>query len=226
MATTRAALATLILALWLVPAATGQEITVKPAEDSPGGGSEFLRPPGTPADRYAPPVDWTKIPAWRKTEFFGIRAQGKTFLYVVDCSGSMGQADRLVRAKREIRRGVGEMRFPQRFQIIFYNDLPLTMPGGGPQGADFSSKIQLTRWMDLIEADGETDPRGAMAQALSQKPDAIFLLSDGEFPPGSAASIARANKGKTPIHCIDFSGGSADLKAIAKASGGQYASRP
>jgi hypothetical protein len=226
MATTRAAIVLLSLAMLLSRAATAQEIIVKPAEDVPTGGSEFLRPPGTTSDPYAPAVDWTKVPAHRQTEFFGIRAQGKTFLYVVDCSGSMGQGDRLIRAKREIRRGVGEMRFPQRFQIIFYNDLPIPMPGGGPQGAEFSSKAQLTRWLELIDADGETDPRGAMAQALGQKPDAIFLLSDGEFPPGSVASIAKANKGKTPIHCIDFSGGSADLKAIAKASGGQYASRP
>ena len=226
MATTRAAIATLTLAVLGAGAATAQEIIVKAADDSPAAGSQFLRPPGTSSDSYAPPVDWTKIPPWRQTEFFGIRAQGKTFVYVVDCSGSMGDHDRLIRAKREIRRCVGEMRFPQRFQIIFYNDRPLTMPGGGPQGAEYASKVQLAHWMSLIEADGETDPRGAMALALGQKPDAIFLLSDGEFPPGTAASIAKLNKAKTPIHCVDFSGGSADLKAIAKASGGQYGSRP
>ena len=100
------------------------------------------------------------------------------------------------------------------------------MPGGGPQSAEYGTKMQLAHWMSLIDADGETDPRGAMALALGQKPDAVFLLSDGEFPEGAAAAIARANKGKTPIHCVDFSGGSTDLKAIAKASGGQYGSRP
>ncbi len=226
MTTTRAAIATLTLAMLGAGTAVAQEIIVKAAEDGTPAGSEFLRPPGASSDRYAPKVDWTTIPPWRQTEFFGIRAQGKTFLYVVDCSGSMAGHDRLIRAKREIRRCVGEMRFPQRFQVIFYNDRPLAMPGGGPQGAEYASKVQLARWLSLIDADGETDPRGAMALALGQKPDAIFLLSDGEFPPGTAESIARLNKGKTPIHCVDFSGDSADLKAIAKASGGQYGSRP
>lgn len=225
MATNRAVIVMLMLMLG-AGAATAQEIIVKAADETAQAGSQFLKPPGTSTDRYAPSVDWSTIPPWRQTEFFGIRAQGKTFLYVVDCSGSMGDLDRLVRAKREIRRCVGEMRFPQRFQIIFYNDRPLSMPGGGPQGADYGSKVQLAHWMSLIDADGETDPRGAMALALGQKPDAVFLLSDGEFPPGTAASIAKLNKAKTPIHCIDFSGGSADLKAIAKASGGQYGSRP
>ena len=226
MATSRRAIATLTLAMLGAGAATAQEIIVKAADEGTSTGSEFLRPPGSSTDRYAPVVDWTTIPPWRQTEFFGIRAQGKIFLYVVDCSGSMGEHDRLIRAKREIRRCVGEMRFPQRFQIIFYNDRPLTMPGGVPQGAEYASKMQLAQWLSLIDADGETDPRGAMALALGQKPDAIFLLSDGEFPPGTAASIAKLNKAKTPIHCVDFSGGSADLKAIAKASGGQYGSRP
>jgi hypothetical protein len=166
------------------------------------------------------------VPAWRQAEFFGIRAQGKTFLYVVDCSGSMDVNDRLIRAKREIRRSVGQMKFPQRFEIIFYNDKPRPMPGGVPQSTEYSSKMQLAHWMDLIEADGGTDPRGAMTLALGQKPDAVFLLSDGEFPDGAVEAIAKSNKGKTPIHCIDFSGNSTDLKAIAKGSGGQYASRP
>ena len=38
------------------------------------------------------------------------------------------------------------MRFPQRFHIIFYNDRPMAMPGGGPQGADFGTKTQLAQW--------------------------------------------------------------------------------
>ncbi len=225
MATLRAAVILGFLAVTTAMPAGAQEITIKP-EGTPAKTSEFLRPPGIVSDPYAPNVDWSRIPPWRKTEFFGIRAQGKTFLYVVDCSGSMGDYDRLVRAKREIRRSIGEMRFPQRFQIIFYNDRPYTMPGGTPQSVDYSSKTQLSQWLSLIDADGGTDPRGAMAQALAQKPDAIFLLSDGEFPKGSAESIAKKNLNKVPIHCVDFSGNSSDLKKIAKQSGGDYAPRP
>lgn len=225
MATTRIVVGVLGLIGLLVSSSAAQEIIVKGSDDVPTVGSEFLRPPGT-SDNYGPPVDWSRVPPWRQAEFFGIRAQGKVFLYVVDCSGSMDAADRLIRAKREIRRSVGQMRFPQRFEIIFYNDRPRAMPGGVPQSVDYSAKIQLSQWLDMIEPDGGTDPTGAMAMALGQKPDAVFLLSDGEFPPGAVAKIAKSNKGKTPIHCIDFSGGSPDLKAIAKESGGQYASRP
>ena len=215
-----------ICVLLLGPAiAAGQEVTIKP-EQPESGGSDLLRPPGSGSDPYAPRVDWNRLPAWKQTSFFGIRAQGKTFLYVVDCSGSMGDGGRLSRAKREIRRSVGDLRFPQRYEVIFYNDRPLPMPGGIPQSADAGSKATLANWMSGIDAEGETDPRGAMNQALSLAPDAIFLLSDGEFPKGCVEAIARKNPRKIPIHCIDMAGSSDDLKKIARDSGGQYAARP
>ena len=173
-------------------------------------------------------VDWSEIPAWRQTAFYGIRAKGQTFIYVVDCSGSMDDEDRLDRAKRELRRTVQSLQFPQRFKVIFYNDEPLPMPGDLPKSADSVSKEQLARWLHLIEADGGTDPRLSMKMALSLKPDAVFLLSDGAFPDGTDTALAASNHNKIPIHCIDLSGGAGgdQLKAIAKASGGQYVARP
>ena len=52
--------------------------------------SPFLcSPGGSPEDRYGPDgaVDWSDVPPWRQTSFFGIRARGQFFVYVVDCSG-------------------------------------------------------------------------------------------------------------------------------------------
>jgi von Willebrand factor type A domain len=198
----------------------GPRVTSKAAAD-------FLRPPGS--SRYDPnAIDWREVPPWRQTSFFGIRAQGQFFIYVVDCSGSMLDDDRLIRAKGELRRSIDRLQFPQRFYVIFYNDRPIPMLGGLPRPADLSAKSQLYQWLRVIEPDGGTDPRSAVALALSLRPDAVFLLSDGEFPDGTVESIARKNPGRIPIHCIDLSGGLAgdQLARIARDSGGQYASRP
>src|SRR5262245_32759056 len=189
--------------------------------------AELLRLPA--ADRYDPgAIDWREVPPWRQASFFGIRAQGQVFIYVVDCSGSMIDEDRLVRAKSELRRSVLELRPPQRFKVLFYNDQVLPMPGDLPLSADLRSKDQMNRWLRLIEPDGKTDPRSAMSLALSLRPDAIFLLSDGEFPDGTVEAIARKNPRKIPIHCVDLSGGAGGdhLARIARQSGGQYRSRP
>jgi hypothetical protein len=222
-------LAGLALLAALAAPAGAQEVTVKPQGPPAGEVADLLRPPGS--DPYAPAVDWSRVPPWRQASFFDVRAQGTFFLFVVDCSGSMGDDDRLLRAKAELRRAVSRLQFPQRYMIIFYNDRPLPMPGGVPVSARPEARRRTSGWLGLVEAEGETDPRGAMRMALALRPNAVFLLSDGEYPEGSAEAIAEANarlKARVPIHCIDLSGGAAgdDLKRIAEESGGQYASRP
>ncbi len=205
--------------------AAGQGVTAR-SVDSAAAVADQLRPPGS--DRYAPAVDFSRLPPWRQTRFFDVRAQGTFFVYVVDCSGSMDDGGRLNRAKAELRRCLRELQFPQRYLVVFYNDRSWPMPGGVPLSADIKAKNATNRWLSLIEAEGDTDPRAAMKLALALKPDAVFLLSDGAFPDGAADTVISANARKTPVHCIDLSGGAGgdDLKRIADASGGQYAARP
>lgn len=210
------------MALALALLASGRVAAQAPG---PAPIAEGLRAPDD--GRYEGPIDWSTVPPWRQSSFFGVRAQGRVFIYVVDCSGSMGDAARLARAKSELRRSVGALQWPQRYHVIFYNDRPIDLPGG-PLAADAGSKRKLTSWLGRIAADGETDPREAMRQALALRPDAVFLLSDGAFPEGTASAITKANPRRLPIHCIDLSGGAGgpQLRAIARESGGQYASRP
>lgn len=184
-----------------------------------------LQPPGSYGEG---PVDWSALPPWRQTSFFGVRSEGQLFVYVVDCSGSMDEGGRLVRAKAELRRSINALRYPQRFLVIFYNDEILPMPGHAPKSADIEAKDSFTAWLRRIQADGETDPRAAMSLGLNYRPDAVYLLSDGEFPDGTVEAIARMNRRKTPIHCIDLSGGEGgdQLRQIAADSRGQYAARP
>ena len=203
----------------------------KPSDDQPivMSSEAYARARGKAVDkdRYGAGPDWTELPPWRQTSFFGIRAEGQLFIYVVDCSGSMIDEDRLDRAKSELRRSVNALQSPQRFKVIFYNDRPVPMPGDLPKPADYPSKAQLARWLNLVQPDGPTDPRGSLSLALAMRPDAVFLLSDGAFPSGTADSIAQLNPKKVPIHCVDLANGAAgdDLRKIAADSGGQYAAR-
>src|SRR6185312_3379320 len=98
-----------------------------------------------------------------------------------------------VRAKIELRKSILRLQSPQRYKVIFYNDQPVPISGELPNSADQESKNQLIHWLRAIEPDGGTDPRAALALALALRPDAIFLLSDGEYPERTAESIARKN---------------------------------
>lgn len=210
--------------------AMGQTVRSKPATASAVSG--LLQVPGQEHNGYEEPVDWSRLPAWQQTSFFGLRARGHLFVYVVDASGSMVDNGRMMRAKQELRRSVGALQSPQRFVVIFYNDRPMPMAGGLPMGADAASKARLASWLRVMGADGATDPRSAMAMALGLQPDAIFLLSDGEFPEGTAQAISSRNRNQVPIHTVDMgSGGGAaaavgQLREISRASGGQHAARP
>jgi uncharacterized protein with von Willebrand factor type A (vWA) domain len=186
----------------------------------------FLGPPA--GDRYGETMPWSEVPAWRRASFYGIRSVAQTVVFVVDCSGSMGDGERLARAKIELRRSINALQFPQRFTVIFYDDEPIPMPGTGLKSADTIAKDQFVAWLRLIDADGGTDPRSALMLAMSLQPDAIYLLSDGAFPEGTVEDVAARNRRKLPIHCIDLAGGAAGdhLRRIARDSGGQYASRP
>jgi Mg-chelatase subunit ChlD len=194
--------------------------------------SPFLAPPGSEGeepDRYGNGTpDWNEIPPWRQTTFFGIRAAGRFFVYVIDCSESMIDEDRFARATMEVRRSVLSLQAPQQFEVIFYNEESIPMPGGPkPRPADPQNKSQLVSWLRLVDPDGGTDPRAALRQAISLRPEAVFLLSDGVFPDGTAESIAKFNARRIPIHCVDLSGGEGGdhLRRIARESGGKYAAR-
>ena len=190
--------------------------------------AERLRPSSS-GSRYDPnPTDWSQVPPWRQTSFFGIRAEGRFFIYVVDCSGSMIDDDRLIRAKTRAAPEHLALQPPQRFKVIFYNDQAIPMPGDLPRSADLPAKNQLNQWLRLIEPDGETDPRPALSLALGA-PSRCHL-------PALRRRVSRRDRRgdraeeprKVPIHCIDLAGGDRRRPAqrIAQESGGRYASRP
>ncbi|OJW08352.1 MAG: hypothetical protein BGO49_13220 [Planctomycetales bacterium 71-10] len=191
--------------------------------------SPFLRPPGGDDHDARYDDDYRDLPPWSRASFFGIAAKGKFFVYVLDQSGSMVDDGRIARATIELRRSVGALQEPQQFEVIFYNDEATAMPGGPiPRTADRRNKEKLRAWLGTVDPDGGTSPRKAVLQALALRPDAVFLLSDGDFPEGTVEAIAKANPRKVPIHCIDLAGGLAGdaLPRIASGSGGRYASRP
>ncbi|WZO97927.1 VWA domain-containing protein [Isosphaeraceae bacterium EP7] len=179
-------------------------------------------------ERYGPGViDWSKVEPWDQASFFGVKAKGKVFVFVVDCSGSMDDNSRMVRARSELRRSIMRLQYPQRFKVLLYNDDLVNTAGPSPVSADLNHKLNALRWLDAIEPSGGTEPLPALSLAVALRPDAIFLLSDGEYPEGTANEVAGRNRAKIPIHCIDLSGGTAgdQLRQIAKDSGGKFVAK-
>ena len=158
------------------------------------------------------------------TSFFGLKARGSKFIYVVDCSGSMN-GRKLLAAKAELYRSINAYKVSMKFYIFFYNSKPIAMPGGELVSAADSNKRKAFNWVEHISAGGGTNPAPAILAALELKPDAIWLLSDGLFSQQACEVIQQANaKSRSQIHTIAFhdNNGEAQLKRIAQDNRGKY----
>lgn len=162
--------------------------------------------------------------------FFGSKSQGHSFVYVVDMSGSMN-GRRFERAKAELVRSINRLNPEQAFYVVFFNDrmLPLFDPVEPPKNllpASANNKTRAIRWIKLRTASSTTNPLYAMELALSLKPDAVFLLTDGELddPELVKRVIRQANKSNTQVHTIAFENeeGGRTLEAIAKENNGTF----
>lgn len=116
-------------------------------------------------------------------QFFGIKGSGTRFVFIIDCSGSMDEYRRWRRAVRELKRSINNLVEPQQFLVLLYNSRCYTMNDRPPKLVPASAENQriAIRWLSRHEPLGSTFVSQALESAFELKPDAIFLLSDGEF---------------------------------------------
>jgi len=163
--------------------------------------------------------------------FFGVEAQGNRFAYIVDVSGSMSVGGKLEALQKELTQSVNQLLETSSIAIVPFSSQVevLGSTSGKASWVDASdrNKSGVVRNVATLRANGGTNPAPAFVLVLGMKPrpDAIYFMTDGEFPEEAASQIMALNSElKVPIHCICFvSDGSADMmKVIAQKSGGTY----
>ena len=189
------------------------------------------------------------VPSRRKrdheTYFFGIPAKGRRFVYILDMSTSMRERNdygfsRFQVAARELLRTVEALDEQQEFLVVAFCSQSFFCAANPARPtmmrATAGNKKRLKSWVYQLQLASGTDPRLGVVTGLRLKPDAIFLLSDGEFNgrkknrqriPGNATTeqlIVFNRSADTPIHTIalDEDESRIRLAAIAKATGGKH----
>jgi len=175
------------------------------------------------------------------TTFVGITGKGKTFIYVIDRSFSMANDHALQAAKLELLASLQQLDETQQFQIIFYNNEYVKLnPRGGRfdffRGTD-PQRLMVTEQIREITPAAGTRHLPAIQEALNDKPDVIFLLSDGASESAldrkDLESIRQQNRHGTHIHCIEFGRGEKSprgdpgnfLRILSQENQGQYVYR-
>lgn len=161
--------------------------------------------------------------------FFGVEARGNRFAFVVDVSGSMSLEGRMIGMQRELIRSVQGMFTSSKFFVVFFSTgaSPLGDRAGAWVDATDSNKAWARAHIMAQRPEGGTNPvPGFMLLTdLKPPPDAIYFMTDGEFPEDRADEIlGMFQRRNVPIHCITFGSreGEAVMRRIAASTRGTY----
>jgi hypothetical protein len=175
-------------------------------------------------------------------QFFGAQAAGNNFVYIVDSSGSMRRGGAFDIARQELLRSIAALQPHQRYYIFFFHAEihALTLGGDQPEATlvyPTPENLAATQaWVQSIEPGTGENPKRVLQRALSLDPDAIFLLTDGEFPDWVVSEfLAEANRvddflvglePRVPIHAVAFAAHKLEdqlrMQRLAAENAGQY----
>jgi von Willebrand factor type A domain len=166
--------------------------------------------------------------------FFGTKVEGRRILYVLDNSGGMkdGGLETLV---DELLRSVESLSPKQEFYVIFYSDMvyPLFHPRSIERfvPANDRFKERLKKWLDSVELSVGNSVDQAILAASVIRPDAVYLLTDGDVnttPDGRKLDALLDTTGRDfPIHTFGIGMGDStkaadNLRRVAEANGGTF----
>jgi hypothetical protein len=181
--------------------------------------------------------------------FFGASAYGVRFVYVLDMSGSMSEGgrrsregNRFRRAAEELIHSIDRLHADQFFYVFLFSHLTRPLFDEPPPSAHWrpatpENKLLLRAWLSNIQPEGDTDPSAALLLGLQLRPDAVFLLSDGEFHGKEKPVLAAMNRAerrrrpdalpeplRIPIHTVAFENRVAGraLEELASQTGGSH----
>jgi hypothetical protein len=171
-------------------------------------------------------------PIARLRIFGGPVAEGRSFVFLIDRSKSMGSEGlgAMRAAEEELLAALAKLEPRHQFQIVAYHHQCVYLHKRELLPATAENRERVRGFLSGLAAFGATEHEQALLAALRLEVDVIFLLTDGGDPllnDRQVRRIARLAAGKTAIHCLHFGFGpleSSDhfLRRLAAQSNGAY----
>ncbi len=225
--------------------------TEQPSKGDSGPFSPVTQPRVVDANPVATPVDPSSEPIPRvrgprpatrsgagtnesqggsNTRFFEVSATGRTVVYVLDRSMSMGVHDGLKQARAELLASLSRLPPTAQFQVIPYNQFaePLSVHNyGGMLPADADTLTEVERLIAALRATGRTNHVQALLCGLKLRPDVVFFVTDAdELTAREVDDVSLYNSGRCSIHVIDLNPRTDDtvnaLRRLALQNRGTY----
>ena len=145
--------------------------------------------------------------SWTGPSIFQVEGIGKSVVYVIDRSVSMGPF--LKAAKRELLASLEQLPEEVRFQVILYNRHaePLRLRGRTDLApATAANKRETARLLESLPAAGSTDHLAGLRRALALRPEVSFFVTDADdLTAQQIAAVTQLNRSRTAIHTIELS---------------------
>jgi hypothetical protein len=183
--------------------------------------------PPTTATAPIPLAAAPPLPAGAVTAFFGVPAIGRSVVFVLDRSASMGLDGRLDRARRELAASLRRLPRSARFQVVSYNRTAELVPGSaGLVHAAPEAVEAAIGTVNSLSAEGSSEHGKALTRALSLQPDVIYFLTDeDDLESRDVQAITRINRGRVCIHALCLvrpAGDETPMQALARNNRGEF----
>jgi hypothetical protein len=166
--------------------------------------------------------------------FFGTKVEGRRILYVLDNSGGMRDGG-FEASVEELMRSIESLTEEQQFYVIFYSDMvyPMFHPRPVERFVPANDRFEkrLAGWLDSVEFSVGNTVDEAIVTAAMIKPDALYLLTDGDIDTtrdGRKLAALVDSRGRDfPIHTFGIgmnegSKAAVNLQTVADANGGKF----
>jgi hypothetical protein len=139
-------------------------------------------------------------------------AKGRSFVFVIDRSNSMGSAGlgAISAAADELSSHLSNLTPENTFQVVAYNEATAYFSGRQLVPATDETKRRLVKYIAEITAGGQTEHTRGLLAALRLRPEVIFLLTDGGDPKMSRGDLNFVQElagSRTKINCLHFGRG-------------------
>jgi len=169
-----------------------------------------------------------------------------SFIFIIDRSGSMQCRHRKSKKSKSrfdvvcvaLRNFLESLEPDKKYVVYTFNHNSYVMPGASKkskkgttirlQKATAYNVTRTTEWIETKQKpSGSTDPIVAFVDAMKQKADVVYFLTDGQFGKhGTLLDYIKKEKDDTMINTIGVGRGADKiiLKKIAKMTGGEFVS--
>lgn len=173
---------------------------------------------------YAPGGDgWREIPSPRKSLGHG----AKSAVFIIDCSESMKAHSDLL--KEQLQKTLEGLPAESSFAIMTFADGKCEMVDKKLLVATPANKQKAHEFLTKMKPKGKPDPIAALRAAFAAKPEAVYLLTAGNFSKNKEviAEIRKLNDTpKVRIDTIEFCNRDHDceqlMQEIAEENGGLF----